>query len=98
LYETILTTILLDHKALPATVFKDMGRLLAFIVTYEPAFTNFKIDFAREIYYALEMRLPLNRCRVIAETSKEFDAIRERRNMEIPEDIVEKIMKEDLSF
>ncbi len=76
---------------------EDMGRLLAFIVTYEPAFTTFKMGFAREVYYALAKRMPLNRDRVIAEASKEFDAIRERRDMMVPEGIAGEILLGDLT-
>ncbi len=73
-----------------------MGRLLAFIVTYAPAFTPYKIEFAREVYNALGRRLDLDRDRVMAETAKEFDAIRDRRGMEIPEDIVGRIIPVNL--
>jgi tRNA A-37 threonylcarbamoyl transferase component Bud32 len=76
---------------------EDMGRLMAYIVTYEPAFTPFKIQFAREVYSALAIRVPLDSDRVMAEMEKEFDAIRERRGMKVPGDIVERIMAEDLS-
>jgi hypothetical protein len=75
---------------------EDLGRLLAFIVTYAPAFTPYKIEFAREVYNALGSRLDLDRDRVMAETTKEFDAIRDRRGMEIPEDIVGRIIPVNL--
>lgn len=75
---------------------EDLGRLLAFIVTYAPAFTPYKIEFAREVYNALGRRLDLDRDRVMAETAKEFDAIRDRRGMEIPEDIVRRIIPVNL--
>jgi hypothetical protein len=40
--------------------------------------------------------LDLDRDRVMAETAKEFDAIRDRRGMEIPEDIVGRIIPVNL--
>ncbi|MDD2574537.1 MAG: hypothetical protein WCS98_07555 [Bacillota bacterium] len=76
---------------------EDMGRLMAFIVTYQPAFTTYKTRFAREVYSALDSRMSLDRDRVMVELLKELDAIRERRNMEIPTGIVERIMMEDPS-
>ena len=76
---------------------EDMGRLMAYIVTYEPSCTLYKINFAREVYNALDGRIPLDRNRVMAEMLKEFDAIRGRRDMEIPGDIAERVMTEDLS-
>ena len=76
---------------------EDLGRLLAFIVTYAPAFTPYKIEFAKEVYNALGGRLVLDRDRVMAETAEEFNAIRERRGMEIPEDIVGRIIPVNLS-
>jgi predicted Ser/Thr protein kinase len=75
---------------------EDLGRLLAFIVTYAPAFTPYKIEFAKEVYNALGRRLALDRDRVMVEMLKEFDAIRERRGMEIPEEIVGRIIPVDL--
>jgi tRNA A-37 threonylcarbamoyl transferase component Bud32 len=71
---------------------EDMGRLLAFIVTYLPAFTPFKIKFAEEVYCAMEGQAHLDRDLVAAEVLKELDAIRERRDMEIPKDITKKIL------
>jgi tRNA A-37 threonylcarbamoyl transferase component Bud32 len=71
---------------------EDMGRLMAFIVTYEPAFTHFKMDFARQIYYALEKRVLLDKDRVMSEVEREFDAMRARRNIDIPKDTVKKIV------
>jgi predicted Ser/Thr protein kinase len=76
---------------------EDMGRLMAYIVTYEPSFTPYKMNFAREVYSALGRRVYLDMDRVVAELLKEFDALRERRGMEIPEGVAEGIMKDDLS-
>lgn len=76
---------------------EDLGRLLAFIVTYAPAFTPYKIEFAKEVYNALGRRLALDRDRVMAEMLNEFDAIRKRRGMEISEDMVERIIPVNLS-
>lgn len=76
---------------------EDMGRLTAYIVTYEPAFTPYKMQFAREVLSALGSRMPLDSDQVLSEIVKELDAIGERRGMEIPGDIAERIMAEDLS-
>lgn len=71
---------------------EDMGRLMAFIVTYQPAFTPYKMQFAREVYDAMNDRMLLDRDRVMAEVLKEFEAIRVRRSMDIPESIATEIM------
>ena len=75
---------------------EDLGRLLAFIVTYAPAFTPYKIEFAKEVYNALGRCLDLDRGRVMDETAKELDAIRKRRGMEISEDVVGRIIPMNL--
>ncbi len=77
---------------------EDAGRLMAFIVTYEPAFTPFKIQFAQEICNALKTRISLDRKRIAREVLKEFDAIEKRRDMEIPEGIIEQMITEDLAI
>jgi hypothetical protein len=77
---------------------EDIGRLNGLIsITYEPAFTEYKMQFAREVLSALGSRMPLDSDQVLSEIVKELDAIGERRGMEIPGDIAERIMAEDLS-
>ncbi len=70
---------------------EDIGRLMAFIVTYEPAFTDFKVQFAQEIYNAVQSRLPVDRDRVKEEILKEFHAIERRRDIKIPGDIMKRV-------
>jgi tRNA A-37 threonylcarbamoyl transferase component Bud32 len=66
---------------------EDIGRLMAFAITYEPAFTEFKMRFAREILSAIEKRRQVDKSRVMDEIIKELDAIQGRRDIVIPQDI-----------
>jgi tRNA A-37 threonylcarbamoyl transferase component Bud32 len=71
---------------------EDIGRLIAFSITYEPAFTQYKMKFAKGIYDAMGELRPLNRDKVMNEVIKELDAIRERRDIVIPQDIEYRIL------
>ena len=70
---------------------------LRLILSRTTGFYPYKMQFAREVFSALGSRMPLDSDQVLSEIVKELDAIGERRGMEIPGDIAERIMAEDLS-
>ncbi|MBA1334480.1 MAG: hypothetical protein HPY66_2329 [Firmicutes bacterium] len=67
---------------------EDAGRLFSYIITYLPAFTSYKMRFAKQIIDILGKEMDLDSERVAWEIGKELKAIGVRRNMEIPEGIV----------
>lgn len=57
----------------------DLGKLLAFGLTYSPEYTNWKKDFEREFILAIEASGIYDMESVIAEENLELERIRKRR-------------------
>lgn len=70
---------------------KDAGKICAFSLTYIPAFTDRKIIVARELLKTLIKELGLNREFVIEEARKELQSIGQRRKLNIPAEILNKV-------
>ncbi len=66
---------------------QDIGRFCAFLLTYIPSFTPFKINAARQAFGTISRGLGLNRKTVLMEIEKELTAISRRRRMEVPHSI-----------
>ena len=58
---------------------KDAGRFCAFVLTYNPAFTNWKIGFVQEVYEVLVKRFDYGRLLIEQEMEKKLGAIKKRR-------------------
>lgn len=71
---------------------KDIGRLSAFILTYNPAFSQFRVHFTRELLQSLQDILPIDLDAVIQELKLELNEISNRRNILYPQDQIEPII------
>lgn len=58
---------------------KDAGRFCAFVLTYNPAFTDWKWSFVQKTYEVLAKRFGCNELLVEEEMKKELAAIKKRR-------------------
>lgn len=59
----------------------DIGKLAAYSMTYDPAMTQWKIDFSEQVIEILSQKLNLDIELVIQERNKELINIRNRRNL-----------------
>ncbi|WDV45624.1 hypothetical protein PV797_19345 [Clostridiaceae bacterium M8S5] len=62
---------------------QDIGRLCAFILTYRPEFTDWKISFAKDVYDMFICKIKLDRVLVKKYMLREFDDIERRRNQKL---------------
>ena len=62
---------------------EDVGKICAFALTYQPAFTEWKRQFVRQLMEVLTTGLGLDSAQVQSETMKELKAISERRGLPI---------------
>jgi tRNA A-37 threonylcarbamoyl transferase component Bud32 len=62
---------------------EDTGRLCAYILTYSPAFTCWKIEVVKEIYNISTKEYSQDGHRIIKEMEKELEEISKRRRMNI---------------
>ncbi len=68
---------------------KDVGKLSAFILTYNPEFTQYRINFTNELIMSLREVLPLNEELAIQEMRLELNEISKRRNVQFSEESIE---------
>lgn len=57
----------------------DAGKIAAFALTYDPAFTEWKIRFHDDLIEVLSQELSINKDDILQEERKELEAIIERR-------------------
>lgn len=57
----------------------DLGKIVAYAITYNPIMTEWKLKFADELINALEIELKVNKKLIIEEKEKELKKIIERR-------------------
>ncbi len=67
------------EQAKKGNVSSDAGKLSAYALTYDPAMTNWKINFRNIFIDILSKELNLNKQIIIAEEQKELSAIEKRR-------------------
>lgn len=61
----------------------DIGKMCAYILTYDPAFTSFKIKLVKEFILLAEKILMLDKNDIVKNIESEFLKIEERRNIKI---------------
>jgi serine/threonine protein kinase len=66
---------------------EDLGRINAFALTYDPAFTGWKYSFVSELIAGSEQVLKADKAKIYLYSEKEFEAMNKRRRaqIEIPE-------------
>ena len=79
LYDVNLRNFLLNHKGIVKVDFEDcrrgtmegdIGKMAAFILTYDPIFTDFKKDFAADMINEAILKLKIDKEQVISEYIK----------------------------
>lgn len=70
---------------------RDGGRICAFLITYDPAFTQWKVAVTKQAIEIMTKEFGYNRRLLKEEVEKEFLAIEKRRGAKIPGGIVERI-------
>lgn len=63
---------------------EDIGKLFAFMLTYDPVFTDWKISKAKSLFHYLSDKYPVDIDAIRSEMKKELIAIEDRRGLEIP--------------
>jgi tRNA A-37 threonylcarbamoyl transferase component Bud32 len=71
---------------------EDFGRLLAFILTYDPVFTEWKISEVKKLLEYISARFGSDINMVTAELMKELQSIEKRREVKIPFSKLDKII------
>ncbi|SDK16731.1 RIO1 family regulatory kinase/ATPase domain-containing protein [Natronincola ferrireducens] len=66
---------------------EDMGRLCAFILTYDPVWTPWKMHLVEELLTEAIKRFDLDEKKLMGEVGKEIDAINKRRKVFINKDL-----------
>ncbi len=59
----------------------DLGKIVAYAITYNPIMTEWKLKFADELINTLEIELKVNKKLIIEEKEKELKKIIERRKI-----------------
>jgi len=73
----------------------DLGRIAAFALTYNPAFTDWKYDFTIHFIKSSMQILNVSEEKIFSYMKEEFEAMKTRRNMEIDiPDILKRIKKD----
>lgn len=75
---------------------KDIGRMCAFILTYNPPFTFFKVYMSKRMINLFNKRLNLNETKIRLWIYEELNAIEKRRGIEISKNILYKLKQEGL--
>ncbi|SKC49332.1 BUD32 family EKC/KEOPS complex subunit [Maledivibacter halophilus] len=70
---------------------RDGGRICAFLLTYNPAFTKWKMEVTKLVIEIMTKEFNYDRNLLREEVTREFSAIEKRRGMKIPGDIIKKI-------
>ena len=68
----------------PGYIEEDLGKLFAFILTYDPVFTDWKISRVKDLFKYLSDKYPADIDSIRSEMNKELIAIKDRRGLEIP--------------
>jgi len=68
----------------PGLIEEDYGMLLAFILTYNPVFTRWKLSKTGDLLDNISIKYKVDIDLVISEMKKELVSIEERRGLEIP--------------
>lgn len=77
---------------------RDGGRFCAYLLTYSPAFTRWKVLAAKKAVEILTKEFGYNKKLLKKEMNKELIEIHKRRDMKIPTDIIEKVFNPDYSW
>lgn len=72
---------------------EDAGRICAFLISYVPAFTEWKIRMAGKLLSLLSESLCLNSCYIKNEFKDELRRIEKRRNIHAPAGIIDEVFK-----
>lgn len=70
----------------------DMGRFIAFLMTYAPAFTKWKLHFLREFYPMAKEYLKIDKHKVRIAMMDEFLRIQQRRQIKLLDADIQKIV------
>ena len=63
---------------------EDYGRLLAFILTYDPVFTEWKMSKVKILLDSISIKYKVDFDLIVSEMKKELSSIEERRRLKIP--------------
>jgi len=74
----------------PGYIEEDLGKLFAFILTYDPVFTDWKISRVRNLFKYLSEKYSADTSSIRSEMEKEFISMEVRRGIEIPFSRVDK--------
>jgi len=75
----------------PGEIEEDLGRMMAFALTYDPVFTDWKFGFVAEFIERAVKFLKADKAKMLFYAEKEFEAMNVRRRLEI--DIPEVLIK-----
>jgi|GEM_PF-578803 len=75
----------------PGEIEEDLGRIIAFALTYDPVFTDWKFGFVAEFIERAVKLLKADKAKMLFYAEKEFEAMNVRRRLEI--DIPEVLIK-----
>jgi hypothetical protein len=71
---------------------RDGGRFCAFLLTYSPSFTSWKVKVARQTIEILTKEFGYNSELLKKEINKEFIEIQKRRKIKIPDGIIKRLL------
>ncbi|MCD4669365.1 MAG: aminoglycoside phosphotransferase family protein [Actinomycetia bacterium] len=74
----------------PGYIEEDLGKLFAFILTYDPVFTDWKISRVKDLFKYLSDKYSADIDSIRSEMKKELISIEDRRSLEIPFDKIDK--------
>lgn len=70
----------------------DMGRFFAFLITYSPSFTQWKLNFLANFYLKVDERFDIDKQKVKQAMMDEFSRMQERRHIAISPFDIQKII------
>jgi len=74
----------------PGYIEEDLGKLFAFILTYDPVFTDWKISRVKDLFKYLLEKYSADIERVKSEMKKELISIEDRRGLDMPFEEIDK--------
>jgi len=69
----------------------DMGRFIAFLLTYQPLYTDWKLDLMTRFFTVVEERFVIDKHKIQRVITDEFSMMEKRRGLKVPETFINKI-------
>lgn len=69
------------EQSKPENIEIDAGKLIAYALNYDPAMTEWKINFCREFINILSLELKIDTKLILEEKNKEYENIKNRRKI-----------------